>query len=79
MESMHSPEVTTTPNEAYEQRKGKEEEETLQYEVMSTPTASSTDHAQPPLPAVPSPPDAPTESVDKAEEQAVYEPIPGEK
>ena len=29
---------------------------------------------QHPLPAVPS---APTESVDEAEEQAVYEPIPG--
>ena len=77
---MHSPVMTTTPNEAYgltQHGGGKEEEEeTSQYEVMSTPTASSTQH---PLPPVPSPLDAPTEGVDEVEEQAMYEPIPGDK
>ena len=73
--------ITTTPNEAYEQMQQggyKEEEETPQYEVMCSPTECSpvTQH---PLPPVPSPLDAPTESVDEAEEQAVYEPIPGDK
>ena len=77
MESMHSPVVTTTLNEAYEmtqQGNGQEEEETPQYEVMSIPTASSTQHPLPPVPL-----DAPTEGVDKAKEQAMYEPIPADK
>ena len=78
---MDSPVVTTTPNEAYEltqqgKSKEEEEEEIPQYEVMCGPTASSTQH---PLPPVPSPVDAPTESVDKAEEQAMYELIPADK
>ena len=79
MESMPSPVVSTTPNEAYgltQQGGGKEEEDTFQYEVMSTPTASSIQH---PLPPVPSPLDAPTEGVDEVEEQAMYEPIPADK
>ena len=85
--------ITTTPNEAYEQMQpggGKEveddyekmqqggDEKSPQYELVSSPTECPpvTRH---PLPAVPSPPNAPTESVDEAEEQAVYEPIPGDK
>ena len=80
-EEMKGVAITTTPNEAYgqmQQERGRQEEETPQYEVMCGPTASSP-FTQHPLPPVPSPPNAPTESVDEAEEQAVYEPIPGDK
>ena len=53
---------------------------TPQYELVSSPTKCPpcpvTRH---PLPAVPSPPNGLIESVDEAEEQAVYEPIPGDK
>ena len=68
--------ITTTPNEAYGQMQqggGKEEEETPQYEVVCRPPVT-----QQPLPAIPSPPDPPTEGVDETDE-AVYEPIPGDK
>ena len=87
--------ITTTPNVAYEQMQpggGKEAEETPQYDdyekmqqggdektsLVCSPTEcpSVTRH---PLPAVPSPPNAPTEGVDEVEEEAVYEPIPGDK
>ena len=56
---------------------GKEEEETPQYEVVCSPTKCPpiTRH---PLPAIPSPPGPPTEGVDLTDE-AVYEPIPGDK
>ena len=80
-EEMKGVAITTTPNEAYgqmQQEGGRQEEETPQYEEMCGPTTSSS-VTQHPLPPVPSPLDAPTESVDEAEKQAVYEPIPGDK
>ena len=72
-------ETEETPQyDDYEKMQQGGDEKTPQYELVCSPTEcpSITRH---PLPAVPSPPNAPTESVDEAEEQAVYEPIPGDK
>ena len=68
--------AVTTPNEAYGQMQQggsrEEEEETPQYKVVYW--SPVTRH---PLPAIPSPPDPPTEAIDGTDE-AVYEPILGD-
>ena len=68
----------TSQYEDYEKMQQGGEEKAPQYELVCSPTECPpvTRH---PLPAIPSPPNAPTEGVDEAEEQAVYEPIPGDK
>ena len=70
--------ITTTPNSAYGQVGGTEKENLIcpHYEVIGSPSHISNY----PLPAVPSPVAAATSGdVDEAEDQVVYEPIPGEK
>ena len=72
-------EAEETPQyDDYEKMQQGGDEKSPQYELVCSPTEcpSITRH---PLPAVPSPPNAPTEGVDETEEQAVYEPIPGDK
>ena len=72
-------EEEVTQYEGYEQMQPRGVEKTPQYEVVCSPTECSpvTRH---PLPALPSSPDPPTEVLDDSEtdEQAVYEPIPGD-
>ena len=71
--------ITTTPNSAYGQiRKGRgmEKEICPHYDVIGSHSHISNY----PLPAVPSPVAAATSGdVEEAEDQVVYEPIPGEK
>ena len=82
MASLDSPPVkgvaiSTTPNSAYEEiQKGGGMELYPYYEVVGSHSHISNY----PLPAVPSPVAAATSgNVDEAEDQVVYEPIPGEK